>query len=97
MNKEFWIRLALNIVPIVISIINPKLAPLSNQLASAIASAEDTDLHGDDKLQFAMKSVQPKTVHGLDEVSSKEIRDAIQTSVETVNAVFSKLPQVTNK
>lgn len=88
--KIDWIQILKIVVPIVISIVKPHLAPKAGEIIDAIVNTENTQLNvgGSIKLDHAIGLLSQ--VHGKSSLEqTDELKDIISRSVDITN-IFDK-------
>ncbi len=85
-----WLDLIVKLVPIIIELINPKLAPLTWQVAGAINSSEKLPkgLSSQEKLDHATAIVMNN--HDLTPTEVKDVQEVISKAVDSANILTGK-------
>src|SRR5579859_6329969 len=100
MNWSVFAHLAQMLAPMIITTLNPKLAPLAGAVAQGIAEAEQIPgAKGSDKLQHVL-NIADQAAAGVNNAAGKQVVDpatlheasteAIDTTVAVLNLLNSK-------
>lgn len=87
-KRAAWINLILQLAPIIVKMVKPELAPIADQIAQSIASAEDThgNSAGEAKLKQVATDIRPE-IGGFDSVTIGDVKKIVSATVDTANLI----------